>query len=287
MYQARNATEAVTWPALGTSAVLVCAGDAAAAREAADREIRAMDAAASRFDPTSELSRLNRAGGQRMSISPTLLEALQLAIRAAALTDGAVDPTLGDRLVALGYDRDTRTLEPVAPDAPLRTPEDATGTRAPTWQAIELWTDPPAARLGARTQLDLGATAKALAADRAPARPRAPRVAGSCWPSAATSPSAARPPPTAGRFGSPTNHRDITGAGQHVTVREGGLATSSLLVRRWRRGDQSFHHVLDPRTEAPVRPVWRTASVAAATCADANIGHRRRRSCLATTPAGG
>ena len=101
-----------------------------------------------------------------MSISPTLLEALQLAIRAAALTDGAVDPTLGDRLVALGYDRDYAQLEPVAPDAPLRTPEDATGTRAPTWQAIELWTDPPAARLGARTQLDLGATAKALAADR-------------------------------------------------------------------------------------------------------------------------
>ena len=271
MCQARNATEAVTWPALGTTAVLVCAGDAAAAREAADREIRAMDAAASRFDPASELSRLNHAGGQRMSISPTLLEALQLAIRAAALTDGAVDPTLGDRLVALGYDRDYAQLEPVAPDAPLRTPVDATGTRAPTWQAIDLWTQPPAARLGARIQLDLGATAKALAADRG-ARAAARAAGGGVLLALGGDIAISGEAPAGGWTVWVTDdHRDTTGAGQHVTVREGGLATSSLLVRRWRRGDQSFHHVLDPRTEAPVRPVWRTVSVAAATCAEANI----------------
>ena len=32
-----------------------------------------------------------------------------------------------------------------------------------------------------------------------------------------------------------------------------------------------MHHILDPRTGMPVRAGWRTVSVAAATCAEANI----------------
>jgi thiamine biosynthesis lipoprotein len=32
-----------------------------------------------------------------------------------------------------------------------------------------------------------------------------------------------------------------------------------------------MHHILDPRDGAPVTITWRTVSVAAATCADANI----------------
>jgi thiamine biosynthesis lipoprotein len=50
----------------------------------------------------------------------------------------------------------------------------------------------------------------------------------------------------------------------------GGLATSSTAVRRWRRGGTAYHHVLDPRTGLPAEPVWRTVTVTAATCVDAN-----------------
>ena len=32
-----------------------------------------------------------------------------------------------------------------------------------------------------------------------------------------------------------------------------------------------MHHILDPATGEPVHPVWRTASVAASSCVDANI----------------
>ena len=55
-----------------------------------------------------------------------------------------------------------------------------------------------------------------------------------------------------------------------IAVRDGGLATSSTAARRWRRGGDVLHHILDPRTGLPAEPVWRTVSVAAGSCADAN-----------------
>jgi thiamine biosynthesis lipoprotein len=42
-------------------------------------------------------------------------------------------------------------------------------------------------------------------------------------------------------------------------------------VRRWRSGEETVHHVLDPATGRPADGGWRTVSVAAATCLDANI----------------
>src|SRR4029077_9583143 len=55
-----------------------------------------------------------------------------------------------------------------------------------------------------------------------------------------------------------------------IAIRDGGLATSSTTARRWQRGGDVLHHILDPRTGLPAAPVWRTVSVAAASCADAN-----------------
>ena len=56
-----------------------------------------------------------------------------------------------------------------------------------------------------------------------------------------------------------------------VAINAGGLATSSTAARRWRRGGDVLHHILDPRTGLPAAPVWRTVSVSAASCTDANI----------------
>ena len=61
-----------------------------------------------------------------------------------------------------------------------------------------------------------------------------------------------------------------TGPSAVVAIHNGGLATSSTAARRWRRGGDVLHHILDPRTGLPAAPVWRTVSVAAASCADAN-----------------
>jgi thiamine biosynthesis lipoprotein len=55
-----------------------------------------------------------------------------------------------------------------------------------------------------------------------------------------------------------------------IAIRDGGLATSSTAARRWKRGGDVLHHILDPRTGLPAEPVWRTVSVKASSCADAN-----------------
>ena len=60
-------------------------------------------------------------------------------------------------------------------------------------------------------------------------------------------------------------------AGPTVALAGGGLATSSTTVRRWRSGAVELHHLVDPRTGRPAESPWRTVSVAAKTCVDANV----------------
>src|ERR1700739_2490435 len=65
-------------------------------------ELAAIDAACSRFRPDSELRRACAAGGRPVPVSPLFAEALSVALAAARLTGGDVDPTCGQTLVSLG-----------------------------------------------------------------------------------------------------------------------------------------------------------------------------------------
>ena len=100
--------------ALGTSMRLIVTRPEAltAAKEAADQIIKAIDEAASRFREDSELSRVNRAAGREVRISPLLAQAIAAGLRGARLTDGAVDPTVGTAVRLAGYDRDFAALPP-------------------------------------------------------------------------------------------------------------------------------------------------------------------------------
>ena len=267
-----------TWGALGTTAVLRHDGPAnPAARAAVEHELAAIDAAASRFRADSELSRLNAMTGLRPRsriTTPLFAQAVRLALHAADVSDGAVDPTLAPELVALGYDRDWHELIAVPSGAPL---SDGGGiavyrSRRPRWREIELDGDPARVTLPAGVQLDLGATAKALAADRGA---RAAHEAGAMGVLVALGGDIATcgPPPQAGWAIHVTDdHRDGPDApGQTIAVRSGGVATSSIATRRWQHAGRAMHHLLDPCSGRPVRGPWRTVSVAAATCAEANI----------------
>jgi thiamine biosynthesis lipoprotein len=267
-------TDQASFPALGSTAVVVSTerealDDATAAvRETVD----AFDQACSRFREDSELTTLNRAGGRTLAVGPILLEAVAAAVRAAELTDGDVDPTLGQALIALGYDRDFE----LGLDDRGSTATGASGSVAfaavPGWRTIRV--DPRAGTvgLGAGVTLDLGATAKALACDHAAA---AAGDAAGCGVlvSLGGDIATAGPAPTGGwRIRVTDDHRaGVQAPGQWITIHSGGLATSSTTARRWRSGGESVHHLLDPRTGRPSRGGWRTVSVAAATCLDANI----------------
>jgi thiamine biosynthesis lipoprotein len=229
-------------------------------------ELDAIDAACSRFRTDSELSRLNRANGHAMDVSDLFMETLQAAIRAAELTDGLVSPTIGRAMRRAGYDRDFADIdESMQSQRPAPRP-------VPDWRALTLDSGRSSVRLAAGVELDLGATAKALAADRAAAM--ATRLTGcGVLVSLGGDLSIAGEPPAGGWLvGVAEDH-----AAPPSTVREqlhltsGGLATSSTTVRRWIRGHEQMHHILDPATGLPARVHWRTATVGAATCLDANI----------------
>jgi thiamine biosynthesis lipoprotein len=230
-----------------------------AARATVGQVVEGFDRACSRFREDSELSALNALGGVAAPVSPLLLEAVQAGLRAAELTDGDVDPTIGGALIALGYDRDFDQIDP------RRTPRIAA---VPGWRAVELDRHNRTIRMPKGVTLDLGATAKALAADHAAT---AAQAAAGCGVLVGLGGdfAAAGPAPDGGwRIRVTDDHRSGPEApGQWITISGGGLATSSTTVRRW----SDAHHLIDPATGGPAREVWRTASVAAASCLDANI----------------
>jgi thiamine biosynthesis lipoprotein ApbE len=260
------------WQALGTSVVLRVTEPARIelARAAVERELDAVDRACSRFRDDSELSRANARAGQPTKASPLLIEALAQALRAAELTGGDVDPTVGRALELAGYDRDWHLLDP--PTGEHEAPPAITARARPAWPRIALDRASSTIRLPAGVKLDLGATAKAWAADRAAAA--AERAAGcGALVSLGGDIAACGDAPAGGwRVRVTDDHRSGSSApGQTVSIDSGGLATSSTAVRRWSHAGHTMHHIIDPETGAPVRGSWRTVSVAAASCTDANI----------------
>jgi len=253
---------------LGTTAVVLTTDDDALS-EALDElrlELERIDACCSRFRSDSELGSLNRAAGRAVSVSPLLAEAVGVALEAAAATDGLVDPTVGASLRLLGYDR-TFTVVRSRDGGRLR----ARPVPAPGWQHVELDRERRIVRLPVGTELDLGATAKALAADRA-ARAAALRTGAGVLVSLGGDIAVDGPIPDGGwPVLIADDHRArLDGPGPVVAIASGGLATSSTHVRRWRAGTTELHHIVDPRSGRPADAAWRTVSVAAASCVDAN-----------------
>jgi len=256
-----------TFPALGTTAEITTL-DPVALSDAIDvleHELRAIDLACSRFREDSEVTRLAGNGGGWMPASPLLLAAIDAGIQAAAATGGAVDPTVGASMRALGWDADFRIV------VSRRQPARIEAVPAAGWRRIELDHEHRRVRVDAGVVVDLGATAKALAADRAAAAAARATGTGVLVNLGGDLAAAGPAPPGGWPILVTDDHRSPSGAdGQVVAIAAGGLATSSTTVRRWRTTGGLAHHVLDPRTGRPAPEVWRTASVAAATCVDAN-----------------
>jgi thiamine biosynthesis lipoprotein len=269
--------------------------DAAAA--VVNRHLAAVDVACSRFREDSELAQVNAvqslAFGQvkrrataadtepvSYGVSPLLADYLRAALQVAAATDGVVDPTLGRALREAGYDLHlgSRGFSPATgatgeQAASSSEPARPTTVRVTTryrdgWRAVRLTHGAaPRVTLPAGVELDLGATAKAKAADDA-ARLAHEATGAAVLVSLGGDVAAAGTPDG---FAWPVEVAEVpTQAGPVVLARDGGLATSTVRLRRWTQAGSPRHHLIDPWTGLPAVGRWRTATVAAASCLVAN-----------------
>jgi thiamine biosynthesis lipoprotein len=221
-------------------------------------ELDAVEVACSRFRTDSEVHDVARAGGRPVRVSARLADLVGAGLHAARATDGDVDPTLGAAMDAIGYDRDFDAIRP-AGHPPLYV------HRHTDWRDVHL--DGTELTVPAGTLLDLGATAKAWAADRCAAL-----AASACGTGVLVA------------LGGDIATAGAAPGGWPVLVRDGAdqpactvllpcgaaLATSSTISRSWSAGRRRLHHILDPRTGRPAPRRWRTVSVAAVECVRAN-----------------
>ena len=251
--------------AMGTDHTVIV--DEAAALPAAmgivRRQFRAIDEACSRFRSDSELSRLNARGGEGdVALSPLLEEAIVAALDSAAMTGGLVDLTVGRCVEEIGYAVTFRDLPADGPPLELQVRE-VVGWRALAYNPIAHTLSLPAG-----VGLDLGASGKAWAADRAAAAV-ASRLGVSVLVNCGGDIAVRGPAP---QDGWPVRVALDTDADewQDVVIFDGGLATSGTTSRRWRRGGVELHHIIDPSTGLPAQTPWAMVSVAAASCVEAN-----------------
>jgi FAD:protein FMN transferase len=238
-----------SFPTMGTMARVVCDGDGDIDVAGLFAEI---ERRLSRFDPTSDLSRLNADPRACVPAEPLLRTAVGAALRAARLSGGLVDPTVLGAVRGAGYQDSRAHVQPasllVALDAaPPRRP--ARPDPAARWRTVDVDHAAGVIRRPRGLELDLGGSAKGWVADVLGARlERHGRFAVDCGGDLRL----------AARRGEPWEVRvrhPLTGAVAHMLyVRAGGVATSGIDGRLWRGPDGAFaHHLIDPATG---RPAW-------------------------------
>jgi len=210
----------------GLVSAVVPGGDPAPVADAAARA-RLLEAAWSRFLPDSEVSELNRAAGTPVRVSPETALLVSTAVSLAAETGGLYDPTVLPAVRAVGY-----TDGGAAPAVP---PGPAPGCRGIVVEGTDV-------TLPAGVTFDPGGVGKGLAADLLAARTAA---------SGATAVVASLGGDLRVLGGSravevedPYDRSRVLGT---LHVADGGVATSSVLARRFAAG----HDIIDPRTGRP------------------------------------
>ncbi|PWU17581.1 MAG: FAD:protein FMN transferase [Candidatus Rokuibacteriota bacterium] len=197
-----------------------------------------------RFSPLSELNRVNASEARVVRISGELESMLRRALRWAGRTEGLVDPTLGEAVVNAGYDREFELLEPreADPDAPV----------PGRWRSLRIspgWLCRPVG-----VQLDLNGVVKGQTVDDA-----LELIGGEGFVSAG------------GDLAVRGGLEVALPGGGAARVIDSGLATSGSAKRRWLRGGDVQHHLIDPRGGAPSDSPWLEVTVSAATCLEADV----------------
>ncbi len=249
-------------PAMGTVAEVLLPAPSARgeklARAALD-EIRDVEARMTRFDPASEIGRVNGEPGRAFAVSPMTAHVVRTALEIARVSGGSFDPALG-RLGAIWgfYERrpparlpDARELAPAAGRSLFGQVELGGGERRPRLRVS-----------GPDAQLDLGGIAKGYAVDRAVALLRRHgvnhalvNVGGDLYalgrhPEGRPWQVGVRHPRDKGRFL------------EVLSIEDGAVATSGDYENFFMAGGRRYHHLLDPRTGRPA-PFHQSVTVTA------------------------
>jgi thiamine biosynthesis lipoprotein len=234
--------------AMGTDIELfVDAEDADDALDRAEHEFHRLESLLSRFDPDSQLSRLNKA--KSLVVAPEVARVVALAVEARERTGGRFDPTVLRAVAAAGYDR---TFEHVLQDGPAPAAAVACGGR--------VHVDGTQIDLADDTELDLGGIGKGFAVERAACTLAA---AGPCLVNAGGD--------LAVRSGAWPVGLETADGTITLELESGAIATSGRDRRRWRRAGQEQHHLIDPRTGAPARTDLLRVTVVAADAVEAEV----------------
>lgn len=224
-----------------------------------------LDRAVSRFRPDSEVSLLAARARTRPAsafVSPTFADHLATALRMARNTGGLVDPTVGSALVASGYDEDIDAVR--ARRFPL---PDTRRPAVPGWSAVRLSQATRRVTVPRGTLLDLGATAKAYAADVLAALLPAQLPGGFLVDLGGDIAVAGDTPVGGWQIGV----EDANGQVLQVVASTGqAVATSSTRHRRWRSATGERHHIIDPRIGRTAPATWAQVTCAAPTAVEAN-----------------
>jgi len=200
------------------------------------------DACFSRFVPGSELNRVNDSSGNWVHVSSLFADVLRTALWARDVSDGLVDMTIANALVAAGYSRDFSQLPK------YRSSAVTSGDRSPEPARVQ-----QRGRLVRVTNgsIDLNGVVKSLAVDNA-----LKLLNGRGFVSAGGDIATNTPIDVA-----------IPGdSGECVRLERGGLATSGTTRRRWHHAGQIQHHLIDPSTGRPSDSVWSEVTIAGASC---------------------
>lgn len=250
---------------MGTEcSVLVTAHDETQAARLLDEAfgtIAGLEQLWSRFRPDSELSAINRSAGEWLAVDPDTFALLDLSISAWRFTEGLVDPSLLDALLAAGYDRtfDELASAPASRRSPSSDPARRIGP-----DAIELDRSTGRVRVPAPLQLDLGGFGKGRTADLLISELRRGGAIGACVDMGGDI-------RTFGRRASDgpwvVGVDDPFHPGTDLAVLlldDGAVATSSIARRRWSDGETAAHHLIDPRTGEPAATDLVSVTVVAA-----------------------
>lgn len=249
---------------MGTHARILCTGGPDGLAAQGEALARDLEARWTRFDPTSELMRLNAGAGRPVRVSEPTFALVARAVDAWRRTAGRFDPTGLDALVASGYDRDFESLgDRSGGGEPTVRSTDGDGfvpTRLPGCRNIELDPLVAAVMLPRGVQVDLGGIGKGYAADRVVAALIEAGATGVCADLGGDLRVAGAGPydgawtvefreePLADRYGS-------------LRLATGAVATSTTRRRRWTRDGTTSHHLLDPATGRASRSGLETVTV--------------------------